>query len=152
MMDLLGGQRRVFNSKLKPLEKLLALALLDNWSPSSPEPWPSLSELQRKTGLSRHAVLAAIRGLLAQGAIAVSTRRPTVGGAVVRGAKPTNHYGLTGLMTLPDAGATSARPAPVPDAHQYECTEGTGTRTVPVRHGCRHQCTRGTNTSAGGVP
>ena len=106
--DILTAQRRLFESGLRPLERLVALAIVDFYSATSPSPFPSVNLLAQRTGLDRKAVMRAIDGLNVAGAI-----------RVVDGKKGTaNRYLLGGLMTLP-AGkgrevaqcATSGEPA-----------------------------------------
>lgn len=87
--NLLGAQRRIFTSTLKPLERLVALAILDFWSRKSGRPFPGVETLTRCTGLSRMAVIRAIKGLEDADAIAVHRMN----------GKP-NLYELGGLMTL----------------------------------------------------
>jgi hypothetical protein len=106
--DIIKAQRRIFESNLGSLERLVALAILDFWSRKSPKPFPSLATLQERTALSRNAVLSAIRGLERAGAIAVKR---------VTGISST--YDLNGLMSLP-----------VHDANRF--TRGTGSPDEPV--------------------
>lgn len=117
--NLLSAQRRIFRSTLRPLERLVALALLDHWSKESPRPWPSLRALSDHTGLSRRAVWGALQGLAASGAIRIHLQRPTRDGAPIPNVKPTNHYDLKGLLSLP-----------VHEVHQ--CTSDTSAGDAPV--------------------
>lgn len=156
--DLLEVQRRVFRSGLRPMERLVALALLDHWSPRRPKPWPSIPTLEQATGLGRRAVMTAVQGLTRSGAVRVELRRPTQDGkpdgVPIPGAKPTNHYDLSGLMRLPghekhrctkSTGAADApvhqkrptrarkAPSPVHEEHPKEPSEGTKEGTKLVR-------------------
>jgi hypothetical protein len=107
--NLTKAQRRIYTSNLRPLERLVALALLDHWSKKFPQPFASISRLQQWTGLSRHPVVAALRGLRERGAIVVTESK--------NGSKST--YDLTPLMHLPvhekhrSEPETSAPDAPV---------------------------------------
>jgi len=134
--DLLKAQRRVFASDLKPLEKLVALSLVDHWSVAT-ETFPSVTRLEQWTGLSRNAVLRALRSLDNRGAIRVTRDRGVV-----------SRYDLTPLMDLPvpekrqrataEAAPTGATEEPVPEVNQFP----SGTRTsageapepVPEKH------------------
>lgn len=96
--DLIGAQRRVFRSGLRPFERLVALALLDHWSRNR-DTFPSVARLAEWTGISERSVKTCLAGLEAAGAIRV---------ARVRG-RP-NIYDLTPLATLPtSAGAALDR-------------------------------------------
>jgi hypothetical protein len=88
--DLLTAKRRIFESNLKPLERLTGLALLDHWSRGSPEVFPSIRRLSRWTGLGRCAVMRALAGLERAGAI-----RPTRRDGI------RSSYNLSLIMTLP---------------------------------------------------
>ncbi|MEO8905513.1 MAG: helix-turn-helix domain-containing protein [Polyangiaceae bacterium] len=88
--DLVSAQRHVFTSTLKPLERLVALAICDFYSRKSPNPFPGVSELSFRTGLDRKAVMRAVRGLETAGAIRVA-REPGL----------SNRYELARLMALP---------------------------------------------------
>lgn len=72
--DLRDARRKVFMSELKPLEKLVALALLDHWSAARTEPFPSIARLANWTSASRCTVMRALAGLEQAGAI-VPTRK-----------------------------------------------------------------------------
>lgn len=72
---LLKAQRRVFSSTAKPLERLVALALLDHWSAKSMVVFPSFDRLESWTGLCRHAIDSALRGLEAAGLVRVERKR-----------------------------------------------------------------------------
>jgi hypothetical protein len=71
IFDMLAAQKRVFASGLKPLERLVALALVGRWSRSSPRPFAGVDVLAADTGLDRKAVMRALGGLRAAGAIEV---------------------------------------------------------------------------------
>ncbi|HET9930834.1 MAG TPA: helix-turn-helix domain-containing protein [Polyangiaceae bacterium] len=106
--DLVAAQRRIFESTLGPLERLVALAILDHWSRAHAKPYPSVARLEAWTGLSRNAVLNAIRGLERAGAIGVT-----------RGFGISSTYDLGPLMRLP-----------VRDVNRF--TGGTGSPDEPV--------------------
>jgi hypothetical protein len=63
MSDLLGMQRAVWRSKRSTTEKIVLLAIIDHYSDSSPEPWPSVARLAEHCGLGRTAVLEALAAL-----------------------------------------------------------------------------------------
>lgn len=63
MSDLLAMQRAVWRSKRSTTEKIVLLAILDHFSDSSPEPWPSVARLAEHCGLGRTAVLDALASL-----------------------------------------------------------------------------------------
>jgi Helix-turn-helix domain len=111
--NLLQAWRAVFMSSLAPLEKLVALALLDHWSRSR-DTFPSVDRLAKWTSLCRRSVLRSLAGLETKGAVAVT-----------RSHGRANRYELGPLM-----GVTSAPQAPVPDGHQCP----TGTTPVPDSH------------------
>lgn len=67
--DLLAAQRRVWQSSLKTLEKIVALAILDHWSTESPYPFPGIEQLGDWTSLERCSVMRALTGLLQRGAL-----------------------------------------------------------------------------------
>src|SRR5690606_11049498 len=124
--NLLGAQKRVFASNLRPPARLVALALLSHWSEESPEVFPSIPTLQRETGLGRTAVVAAIGKLQDAKAVRIHCKRPMrkVNGRleVIPNAKLTNHYDLSGLMNLPGR-----------EANQFATSTGSG--GAPVREG-----------------
>lgn len=126
--DYFTAQRAVLESNLTPMDRLVALAILSYWSPQSPEPFPSWTELERRTGLSRSSIGRQLRSLVARKAIVVTTKPPRVG------ARPTNHYGLDGLLTLADQchTDTSATQTLVPDRHPTSATQTLV--LVPDRH------------------
>jgi Helix-turn-helix domain len=99
--NLLGAQRAVFGSGLAPLEKLVALALLDHWSRRR-DTFPSAERLAKWTSLCRRSVLRSLAALEAKGAIAVT-----------RSHGRANRYELGPLMAV-----TSAPQSPVPVSHQ----------------------------------
>jgi hypothetical protein len=125
--DILEAQRRVFASSLKPLERLVALALIDHWSTKSPRPFASVTRLEHWTGLSRHPVIAALKGLRGKGAILVSESK--------NGSRHT--YDLTPLMRLPvhevhrSEPSTSAPKAPVTNAPPVHEVHRTSARGAP---------------------
>jgi hypothetical protein len=63
----IGAQRVVFDSGLRPSERLLLLAIIDGWSRKYPKPYPGVTELVRKTGLARQTVLDAVDSLVVSG-------------------------------------------------------------------------------------
>jgi hypothetical protein len=67
--DLIGAQRVVFNSALRPSERLILLAVLDHWSPESRNPFPGIALLRKKTGLARQTVLDAVDSLVVSGVL-----------------------------------------------------------------------------------
>jgi hypothetical protein len=121
--SLLSAQRAVFESALSTTEKVVLLALIDHWSSSSPEPWPSTTRLERWTSLRRRAVLRTIGRLEARGIVSVKRTR---GGP--------NAYDLTRVQAA----------LPVSDEHQ--CTKDTSARKTP------DQCTTDTGTGVSGAP
>jgi hypothetical protein len=111
--DLLGAQRRIFASGLRPMERLVALALVDHWSRSSAKPFPGVDRLAEFTGADRKTVLRALAGLEQAGALGVTRRS--------RG--QSNLYDLAPLMVLepvpqrdqsPSRTSPSPPPEPVP--------------------------------------
>src|SRR5690554_6573802 len=87
-MSLLALQRRVFSSDLTPSARLVALAILDHWSPGRPL-WPSVARLAALTGLAESSVKRLLRELSDAGAFAVERR----------GAGRRNHYTPGPLLT-----------------------------------------------------
>jgi hypothetical protein len=71
MSDLLGMQRAVWRSNRSTTEKIVLLAIIDHYSDSSPEPWPSVPTLAACASLGRTAVLDALASLERDGVIAV---------------------------------------------------------------------------------
>jgi hypothetical protein len=63
MTDLLAMQRAVWRSKRSTTEKIVMLAILDHYSATSPEPWPSVTRIGAHCGLGRTAVLDALASL-----------------------------------------------------------------------------------------
>ena len=95
-------------------------------------PWPSMSRLAEATGLGRRAVIVAVQGLVAAGAVRIELKRPLKDGRLLAKAKPTNHYHLEGLMRLPvreEHQCTSDTSAPDAPVHE---TSPTGAREAPV--------------------
>ena len=71
MSDLLGMQRAVWRSMRSTTEKIVLLAIIDHYSDSSPEPWPSVPTLAARASLGRTAVLDALASLERDGVIVV---------------------------------------------------------------------------------
>lgn len=71
MSDLLGMQRAVWRSARTTTEKIVLLAIIDYYSESSQQPWPSVPTLSTRTSLGRTAVLEAIAGLERDGVLVV---------------------------------------------------------------------------------
>ncbi len=112
--DMLGAQRRVFESDLKPLERLICLALLDHWSVANPFPFPGVDRLARVTGLDRTAVMRNLTELLQRGALRlVEVDKET--GEVRIVTKPRNgarrNYDVRPLASLPVAQSNRSRRA-----------------------------------------
>ncbi len=109
--DLRDTRRHVFRSSVDSSTKLVALALLDHWSPST-DTFPSIVRLATWTSLDRTTVLRCVRTLEHLGGILVTRQN----GA-------SNRYALGRLALLPVArdqsdsttGRTS-RPEPVAPA------------------------------------
>jgi len=120
--DLMGAKRAVFRSALKPLEKLVALALLDHWSRASSEPFPSVNRLAEWTSLDRRTVLRTLATLESKGAVRV-TRKTGV----------SNAYSLGNLERLPVAErhqcqavtSDTETPPPVAESHGDQCQAAT---------------------------
>lgn len=107
-LDLMAAKRAVFRSALRPLEKLVALALLDHWSRASHEPFPGVNRLAEWTSLDRTTVMRVLGQLEARGAIRIVKRRGR-----------SNTYALGQLELLPVAQrdqsqAATSRTAPPP--------------------------------------
>jgi hypothetical protein len=130
--DLLRAQRRIYTSDLRPLERLVALAICDFWSAESPRPYPSVSKLEQWTGLCRHAVVKALSGLRQRGAIV----------ALSDGKGKRTAYDLRPLMALETraadqctprtgSGGTGARDAPAEPAELVHETHRGGARGAP---------------------
>jgi Helix-turn-helix domain len=103
--DLLGMQRAVWRSTRSTTEKIVLLAILDFYSDSSPQPWPSVATLAARTSLGRTAVLDALASLEGNGVVAVR-----------RVAGRPNHYDLSRIVAVLTAPAAPARvnvPGPV---------------------------------------
>jgi hypothetical protein len=101
--DLLGMQRAVWRSTRSTTEKIVLLAIIDHYSDSSPEPWPSVPTIATCASLGRTAVLDALSCLERDGVIVV---RRVVG-------RP-NRYDLSRVQ--------AALAAP-PEQHQNEVIE-----------------------------
>lgn len=109
MSDLLGMQRAVWRSTRSTTEKIVLLAIIDHYSDSSPEPWPSVPTLAARASLGRTAVLDALAGLEHDGVIVVK-----------RVAGRPNRYDVSGVQ---------ATLAATPEQREAEDHE----RTEPVR-------------------
>lgn len=114
---ILQYQRRVFASNLRAPARLVALAVLDHWSPTRPM-WPSVPRLATLTGLSERSVKTALAEL--EGAHALS---------VSRGRGRRNEYTL-GPMLTQDGPCSSAADAPVSSAGGAPDTRA---RAAPVQ-------------------
>jgi hypothetical protein len=135
--DLVVAQRRIFESALEPLERLVALAILDHWSRKSDKPYPSITRLQAWTGLCKNAVLHAIRGLKRAGAIQVTSG----------GNGTSNAYDIGPLMRLPvreTNRSTWSTGSPDERVHQTNATSSPGAPR-PVRPTNPKEPTEGTN-------
>jgi Helix-turn-helix domain len=110
--NLRGTRRHVFRSSVDSSTKLVALALLDHWSPST-ETFPSIERLAAWTSLHRTTVLRCLSALERLGAILVTRQN----GA-------SNRYALGQLSLLPvaprdqsdNATGRTSRPEPVAPA------------------------------------
>ena len=122
MSDLLGMQRAVWRSKRTTTEKIVLLAILDHYSDSSPEPWPSVNRLAEHCGLGRTAVLEALSALESAEVLVVR-----------RAAGCPNHYDLSqvvqalGREPVHDADQSASQTSPPGEPHQ------SAKRTAPVR-------------------
>ena len=120
MSDLLGMQRAVWRSKRSTTEKIVLLAILDHYSDSSPEPWPSVNRLAEHCGLGRTAVLEALAALESAGVLVVK-----------RAAGCPNHYDLSQLVqalgTEPvrDADPSASQTSPPGEPTPVRQTDGT---------------------------
>lgn len=118
--DLLTAQRRIFQSGLRPPERLVLLALLDHWSIASPNPHPSLNRLAKWTGFERTTVMRSLNSLLETGVIETVGRHRN---------GSSRSFNLRGVMTLPVAeshrlqGSTGCRESPVAQSNPTGCTE-----------------------------
>ena len=120
MSDLLAMQRAVWRSQRSTTEKVVLLAILDHYSDSSPEPWPSVARLAEHCGLGRTAVFEALGNLESAGVLAVR-----------RAAGCPNQYDLSQLVTAlepsRDADPSGGETSPLGEPHQ------SARRTGPVR-------------------
>lgn len=120
MSDLLAMQRAVWRAKRSTTEKIVLLAILDHYSDSSPEPWPSVARLAEHCGLGRTAVLDALANLEGAGVLVV---RRVAGGA--------NQYGLSQLVQalepVRETDQSASQTSPPAGPHQ------SAKRTGPVR-------------------
>jgi hypothetical protein len=106
--DLLAAQRSVFRSDLRSAEKVVALDLLDHWSPRN-HVFPSINRLAAWTSLDRTTVMRALDALKAREAIVVIQGEPG----------KANRYELGQLSLLA--------------AHQSHYSTGRATRPVAPR-------------------
>jgi hypothetical protein len=127
MSDLLAMQRAVWRSGRTTTEKIVLLAIIDYYSESSQQPWPSVPTLSKRTSLGRTAVLDAIGELERDGVLIVRREhgrpnrydlsRLSAALAAVRGAEPS----ATRTTSTPaiEEGARSAHsksPEPIREA------------------------------------
>ena len=108
-------QRAVWRSSRSTTEKIVLLAILDFYSDSSPQPWPSVATLAARTSLGRTAVLDALASLEGDGVVAVR-----------RVAGRPNHYDLSRIVAVLTSPAASKErtaraevPQPVREADGY---------------------------------
>ena len=121
MSDLLGMQRAVWRSTRSTTEKIVLLAIIDHYSESSPEPWPSVPTLAACASLGRTAVLEALSSLERDGVITVR-----------RIAGRPNRYDLSRVQTeLAARLEVSAEPVRLADGSQE--TEPVAADPEPVR-------------------
>src|SRR5690625_2118187 len=59
-----------WKAELKPTEKLVLLALCDHVNDENSQCWPSITHLQKKTGLSRPSVWKSINRLIEKSLVA----------------------------------------------------------------------------------
>jgi hypothetical protein len=69
--DILAMQRAVWTSARSANEKLTLLAIIDYYSASSQEPWPSVATLCKRASLGRTTIIEALATLERDGVIAV---------------------------------------------------------------------------------
>lgn len=112
-MNLLDAQRAVFASSLGPNEKLVALALLNHWSPSR-DTFPGVNRLVAWTSLSRCSVMRAVKALETAGAV-----------VVVRASGLANRYQLGALTSLPPRPVSHSDQSPT-DTPPVSPSDGTG--------------------------
>jgi hypothetical protein len=121
--DLLGMQRAVWRSTRSTTEKIVLLAIIDHYSDSSPEPWPSVPTLAACASLGRTAVLEALASLERDGVISVK-RVP---------GRP-NRYDLSSVQSeLADTRDNQAREEPVRRADGSQAIEPAAPAAQPVR-------------------
>jgi hypothetical protein len=126
--DLLGMQRAVWRSTRSTTEKIVLLAIIDHYSDSSPEPWPSVPTLAACASLGRTAVLEALSSLERDGVITVR-----------RIAGRPNRYDLSQVQTAlapaldKQKGENEARMEPVRRADGSQETEPAAAGAEPVR-------------------
>jgi hypothetical protein len=135
MSDLLGMQRAVWRSGRTTTEKIVLLAIVDHYSESSQQPWPSVPTLSERTSLGRTAVLEAIAGLERDGVLFVRREhgRPNrydlsrlcVALAPVRDTDP------SATRTTPTDGAENADGAPLKPSEPVREANPSATRTGP---------------------
>lgn len=121
MADLLGMQRAVWRSTCSTTEKIVLLAILDFYSDSSPQPWPSVATLAARTSLGRTAVLDALASLEGNGVVAVR-----------RVAGRPNHYDLSRIVAVLTAAAATREPAGRATAPAGPVREADGSIDSPV--------------------
>jgi hypothetical protein len=88
-----------WNTELKPTEKIVLLALCDHVNDENGKCWPSITHLQKKTGLSRPSVWKSINRLIEKGLVercgigssgSTTTYRVNVGNGVTQTRLPNN--------------------------------------------------------------
>lgn len=135
MSDLLGMQRAVWRSGRTTTEKIVLLAIIDYYSESSQQPWPSVPTLSERTSLGRTAVLEAIAGLERDGVLFVRREhgrpnrydlsRVCVALAPVREADP------SATRTTPSVGAETADGAATKPSEPVREANPSATQTSP---------------------
>lgn len=130
MSDILAMQRAVWTSARSANEKLVLLAVIDYYSASSQEPWPSVATLCKRASLGRTTVIEALSALERDGIIAVR-----------RDHGRSNHYDLSRVCTAltpvreTDQSATRTSTAPAaletPPPPPVRVTNQSAPRTSP---------------------
>jgi len=133
---VVAARRRIWESSLKSLEKLVMLALLEHWSAST-ETFPSCTRLAGFTGLSERAVKSSLAGIERSGLVRVE-----------RSNGRSNRYDLSPLFTsaprapvqiakpvqeMPRSSAGDARVKTEPPVHHVPPT-GARRASPPVHH------------------
>jgi hypothetical protein len=128
-------QRAVWRSARTTTEKIVLLAIIDYYSESSQQPWPSVPTLSERTSLGRTAVLEAIAALERDGVLFVRREhgRPNrydlsqvcVALAPVRQADP------SATRTTPSGGAENSDGAAAKLAEPVREANPSATRTAP---------------------